>query len=146
MELGAHSVMIMAGHRADYIVVSNTARWLKAAEGGKLHTQRSVLPVPNANRLIIGGRQDPRELMVEENGANVIEMTVQCEKTSSRLVGPDFDLVVVTTRYEKRLRFMEVDASNRPVVFLESIDERAHSIVPKLNGGRMEGDENPWSS
>lgn len=84
--------------------------------------------------------------MVEENGANVIEVTVQCEETSSCLVGPDFDLVVVTTRDEERLRLVKVDASNRSVVFLESIDERAHSIVPKLNGGRMEGDENPWPS
>lgn len=84
--------------------------------------------------------------MVEKYGANVVEMTVQCEKTSSCLVGPDFDLVVVTTRDEERLCFVEVDASNRSVVFLESIDERAHPIVPKLNGGGMEGDENPWSS
>jgi diphthamide biosynthesis methyltransferase len=39
---------------------------------------------------------------------------------------------------------MEVYTSNWSVMFFESIDKRAHSIVPELDRRRMESNENPW--
>ena len=38
--------------------------------------------------------------MVEEDGPNVVQMAIEREKTSSALIRPDFDLVVVPPRYE----------------------------------------------
>ena len=38
--------------------------------------------------------------MVEENGAYVIQMAIKGEETSSALIRPDLDLVVIPPRYE----------------------------------------------
>ena len=59
---------------------------------------------------------------MKEDGANVIKVTVECEKTSSSLVRPDLDLVVIATRYKERLRLVKVDTSDRTVVFFESVN------------------------
>lgn len=39
----------------------------------------SALPIPYSNSLIIRRTQDPRVLVVEEGGSNVIQMTQQGE-------------------------------------------------------------------
>lgn len=109
------------------------------------HTQATVLPVPDSNGLIIGGGQNPRKLVVEEDGSHVVEMAVECEEASPSLIRPDFDLVIVTTRYKERLCFVEVDAADRPIMLLKSIDQCAHPVIPELDGGGVEGDEDPWS-
>jgi hypothetical protein len=49
-------------------------------------TQRPVLPVPDSNCLIIGTRDDPGKLMMEEHCANIIQMTIQREQTSASLI------------------------------------------------------------
>lgn len=72
--------------------------------------------------------------MMEENSPHIVQMPVQSEKTSSRLIGPNFYLVIIPTRNEERLCFMEVNASNRPVMLFKSIDKGTHSIVPQLYG------------
>lgn len=82
--------------------------------------------------------------MMEEHGADIIQMSVQGEEASSRLIGPDLDFVIVATGHEKRLGLMKVDATDRAVVLFESINQSAHTIVPELNGGRMQGNEDPW--
>ena len=38
--------------------------------------------------------------MVEEYGPNVIQMAIEGEETSSTLIRPDLDLVVIPPRYE----------------------------------------------
>lgn len=68
--------------------------------------------------------------MMEENSPHVVQMPVQSEKTPSRLIRPNFDLVIIPTRNEERLRFVEINASNRAVMLLKSIDKSTHSIVP----------------
>lgn len=40
---------------------------------------------------------------MEEDGSNVVQVTVQGEQTPPGLVRPDLDLVVVTTRDEQGL-------------------------------------------
>lgn len=76
--------------------------------------------------------------MVKEDGSDIVEVTVQGEETPSCLIRPDLDLVVVTTRDEKRLGGMEIYSSYRPVMLLEAIDQCPHAIVPQLNSGRVQ--------
>ena len=102
------------------------------------------MPVPYPNGLVVGTGDDPWQLMVEENGSHIIQMSVQSEKTAPRLIRPYFDLVVVASRDEERLGLVEIDTSNRPVVFFETVNESTHTVVPKLNSRGMEGDEDPW--
>jgi hypothetical protein len=60
--------------------------------------------------------------MMEEDGSNIIEMAIEGEKASSGLVRPDFDLVIVTARDEKRLCLVEVDTTDGTIVLLEAIN------------------------
>ena len=82
MELGAHGVVVVARHGAQ---------------------QGAVLPVPYPDGLVVAGADDPGELVVEEDGADIVEMAVQSEEATAGLVRPDLDLVVVTARDEKGL-------------------------------------------
>ena len=99
---------------------------------------------------------------MEEDGADIVEVAVEGEEAPACLVRPDLDLVVVTARYKKglpprqhpavlpsavspHLCLVEVDAADRAIVLFESVNQGAHPIVPQLNGGRVEGDEDPWS-
>jgi hypothetical protein len=59
---------------------------------------------------------------MEEDGSDVVEMAVEGEEASSSLVRPDFDLVIVTARDEKRLCLMKVDTTDGTIVFLETIN------------------------
>lgn len=68
--------------------------------------------------------------MVEEDGADVVEMAIQGEQASSCLIGPYFDLIVVTARNEERLRFMKINAADRSIVLFESIDQSSHPVIP----------------
>lgn len=68
--------------------------------------------------------------MVEEDGSNVVEMTVEREETSSGLVGPYFDLIVISSRNEQRLCLVEINPADRSIVFFEAINEGSHAIVP----------------
>lgn len=68
--------------------------------------------------------------MVEEDRPHVVQVAVQGEETSPGLIRPDLDLVVVPSRDEQRLSLVEVDASDRTIMFLETIDEGSHTIIP----------------
>jgi len=68
--------------------------------------------------------------VVKEDCADVIQMAVQGEETSARLVRPHLNLVVVTTRHEKWLCLVKVDASYWSIVFFEAVNESSHSVVP----------------
>ncbi len=84
--------------------------------------------------------------MVEEDRPHIVEMSVQGKKTSSRLIRPHLDLVVVAARYEKRLCLVEVNPSDRAVMLLKSINQCSHTVVPELDCGRVKRDKDPWSS
>jgi hypothetical protein len=60
--------------------------------------------------------------MMEEDGSDVIEMTVKGEKAAPGLIRPDLDLVIVTARDEKRLCLVEVDTTDRTIVLFETIN------------------------
>ena len=81
---------------------------------------------------------------MEKDGSNIIKMSIQCEQTAAGLVRPHLNLVVIAARDEEGLSLVKIDTSNRSVVLLESIDQRSHSIIPELNGGRVKRDEDPW--
>jgi len=94
------------------------------------HTQGPILPIPYPYRLVVGAGKDPGQLMVEENSTNVVKVTIERKKTPPRLMRPDFDLVVVAPRNEQRLRIMEINAPYWSIMFLETVNESAHTIVP----------------
>ena len=103
--------------------------------------------------------------MVEEDGSNVVEMAIEREETAPGLIRPDLDLVVIAARHEQRLdiksvpastlfstamhwthlSLVEIDAAHRAIVFFESVDQGAHSVIPELDRGRVKRNEDPWS-
>lgn len=56
---------------------------------------RTILPVPDADGLVVRCGYNPRALMVEVDSSDVVEMAVECENASSEFVIPDLDLVVI---------------------------------------------------
>jgi len=68
--------------------------------------------------------------MVEEDSPNIVQVAIQSEQTSASLIGPDLDLVIISPGNEEGLCLVEVDASDRPIVLLESINESSHTVVP----------------
>ena len=82
MEMGTHDIMVVACEHC------NTT---------------SGLPIPDADRLIIGGTQDPRIFIMKLHRSDVIQMAQQGEDTPPQLVVPDLDLVVITTRDKQGL-------------------------------------------
>jgi hypothetical protein len=54
------------------------------------------LPVPDPDRLVIAGTHDPRVLVVELHGTDVVEVASKREQAAVRLVIPHLDLVIVT--------------------------------------------------
>jgi hypothetical protein len=40
---------------------------------------------------------------------------------------------------------MEGHRSHRAIVFFESVDQRAHAVIPQLNCAGVERDQEPWS-
>lgn len=85
-------------------------------------TQRSVLPIPNPDGLVVGTRDNPRKFMMKENCANIIQMSIQGKKTSASLIGPDLDLIIVSPRNEEGLCLVKVYSANRPIMLLETVD------------------------
>lgn len=49
---------------------------------------------------VVGAAHDPRQLVVEEDSADVVQVAVQREQTPPGLVGPDLDLVIIAARDE----------------------------------------------
>ena len=91
MKEGGHHIVVVSGEGRDAL---------------------ARLPVPDADDLVVGGAEDPGELVVELDGADVIEMAEKGEKTTTQLVVPHLDLVIVTSRNEERLRLMETHSSH----------------------------------
>lgn len=79
------------------------------------------------------------------NRPDVVKMPDQRKDTASEFVVPNLDFVIITTRDEKRLGAMEIDSTNRSFMFVKAIDERAHTIIPKLNGAIVQTGEDPWT-
>lgn len=74
----------------------------------------TALPVPDSDRLVVAGTEDPREFVVELDGADVVHVAGEREETSLLLVVPDFQLVVVAPADKQWLRAVERYSSYRP--------------------------------
>jgi hypothetical protein len=57
-------------------------------------------------------------------------MSQQGKEAPSELVIPHLDLVVVAPGNQQRLCVVKVDASNGPVVLLETVNDRPDAVVP----------------
>lgn len=82
---------------------------------------------------------------MEEDGSNIVQVSVQGKQASPRLIRPDLDLIIVTARHEERLSLVEVNSSDRSIVLLKSVYESSHAVVPQLDGRGMKRDKDPWS-
>jgi hypothetical protein len=127
MELRTHHIMVVTRHCADW---NSSQPHLSGRVASAQLTQRSVLPIPYSDCLIVGGREDPRKFAVEEYRSHVVEMSVQGEKTSPGLKTPDLNLVVVTSGDKEGLCRVEINAANRSIVLFKAIDQRSHAIIP----------------
>ena len=102
---------------------------------------RTTLKVPKTESLIIRRREDPGVLGgigVELDGADVIQVTQEGEETAAELVIPNLDLVVVTAGYDERFVQVEVDATDRTVVLLETVNDGTDAVVPSVAGRKEE--------
>lgn len=72
----------------------------------------AVLPVPDADGLVVGRGDDPGELFVELDCAHVVHMALQSEHTLFDFVVPDLDQVIITSAHEHWLRLVEVNAAD----------------------------------
>jgi len=52
------------------------------------------------------------------------------------LVIPDFDFIVISARYNKRLVKMKVYTTNWPIVFFESFNDCSYSVIPTFKRER----------
>jgi hypothetical protein len=52
---------------------------------------------------VIRTAHDPWQFVVEEDRSDIVQMAVQGKQASSSLVGPDFDLVIITAGDEPAL-------------------------------------------
>ena len=55
------------------------------------------------------------------------------------------NLVVITTRDEQRLRGVEVNTTDRPVVLVKLVDHGAHTVVVQLENPAVQTGQNPWA-
>ena len=51
-----------------------------------------------------------------------------------------------TSGHEERLRVVEVDAPDGPVVLVEAVEEGAHAVVPHLDDAAVEAGQDPWAA
>ena len=50
-----------------------------------------------------------------------------------------------TSRNEQRLRFVEMHSTNRAIMLIKAVDERAHSIIPELDYTTVQTGKDPWA-
>ena len=67
VEHAAHDVVVVPGQHRDAV---------------------PALPVPDADRLVVGGREDPGVLVVEHGGPDVVEVAHEVEEAPLLLVVP----------------------------------------------------------
>lgn len=68
--------------------------------------------------------------MMEEDCSNIIQMPIQSKETSTSLVRPDLDFVIISAGNEEGLGLVKVDSSDRAIVLLKSINQGSHTVIP----------------
>jgi hypothetical protein len=76
--------------------------------------------------------------MVKLDSSDVIQMSKKSKQTPMQLVVPDLDFVIISSRYEERLRIVKMYTANRSIVLVEAIDESSHPEVPELDHTTVE--------
>jgi hypothetical protein len=90
--------------------------------------------------LIIRAGDNPRKFMMEKDGANVVQMSSERKQTALLIVVPDLDPIVVTAGDKHGLSLVEIDSSDWTVMFLETVYQSSHSVVPQLDRRGVQGD------
>lgn len=68
--------------------------------------------------------------MVEKDSAHVVEMAIEGEQASPRLIRPDLDLVVIPSRHEKWLRLVKIYSPYWSIMLFKPIYQGPHPVVP----------------
>ena len=68
--------------------------------------------------------------MMEEHRSHIVQVAIECKQTPPRLIRPHLDLVVIATRHKQRLRLVEVNSSDWPIMLFEAVYKRSHAVVP----------------
>jgi len=68
--------------------------------------------------------------VMEERGANIVQVPKQREKTAPELVIPHLNLIVISSRDKQWLLLMEVNASYWTIMFIKLVNKGTHPIVP----------------
>lgn len=113
---------------------------IMAGEGGNF---LSGLPIPDPNRLVVTGTNNPGQLFVEERCADVVLVTLEREKQTTLGERPHSKQLVITAGHEHVLRRVHVKPAHGTFVTLESVDDGTHPVVPELDGGRVQCDKDP---
>lgn len=116
-------------------------RWMKRRTHDimimpRQNTQTGPLTkIPQPQRLIVTRTQNPGELTgigMKLNGANVVQMSQECEETTAEFVIPHLDFVVVSARDYEGVVEVKVHAADGAVVFFEAVDDGAYAVVPSV--------------
>ena len=80
---------------------------------------------------------------MEKHGPNIIHMSIQRDYTPFELIVPDLDLKIISARNKQRLGQMEIDASDRALVFVEGLQQSAQAVVQQLDLPGVQGGQCP---
>ena len=78
----------------------------------------AALIVPDSHCLVIAGRQDPGQLVVEVDSSDIVDVAFQHKTAPLVLVIPHTDVAVVGARHEEGQMLMKVGATYRAFSFL----------------------------
>lgn len=71
--------------------------------------------------------------MMENCRPDVVQVAQQSENTAFLFVVPNLNFVVISSGHEEGLLRVEADATDRAVVLVELLQQRAHAVVPQLD-------------
>jgi len=87
------------------------------------------LPIPDANCLVIGTTQNPRQVIrMKLDRPHIIQMSTQ--RVQNMLEIPDLDFVVVSTACKHTSGGVKINRADRAIVFFKPVQQRSNPIVP----------------
>ena len=87
------------------------------------------LPIPDANCLVIGTTQNPRQVIrMKLDRPHIIQMSTQ--RVQNMLEIPDLDFIVVSATCKHTSRGVKINRANRTIMFFKPIQQCSNPIVP----------------
>ena len=87
------------------------------------------LPIPDANCLVIGTTQNPRQVVrMKFDRPHIIQVSTQ--RVQDMLEIPDLDFIIISAACKHTSRGMKINCADRAIVFFEPIQQCSNPIVP----------------